>query len=349
MSETAGRTIPAFVIISGGARPASIARLLSSLATAGCPPSSEVLIVGRFDGPIPPGVRMLAASDLATEAAICAMRNQGIDATSGDPVVLLDDDVEFTPGWWAAMAASGATERFDIAGCRCLTPAGRRWYDWAWASREDPVCPPRLLDYKETSANAYVSGCFMMIRRRVLGAVRFDEQRMNHERDDVDFCHRAIDAGFTIGIIPAATVIHHLDPAGRSASDPASGSEAFAEGITLLRLDRHAEAIERFRMAAPTEGSRARYHEGVCLMELGRREEAKAAFAEVVVPGPGASGRSELRRIHYSAMYRLGVLCELEGREAEAHALYAGALAGFPEHHAAAEGLRRTANGAQTS
>src|SRR5262249_1639682 len=158
----------------------------------------------------------------------------------------------------------------------------RRWYDWSWASRLDPLCPPRLLDYRESSPNAYISGAFMAIRRRVFSAVRFDERRMNHERDDVDFCHRAIDAGFTIGIVPEATAIHHLEASGRSTADPGSGSAAYADGIALLRIERYAEALDRFREAAPSEGDRARYHEAVCLMELGRCGEAAAMLARVV-------------------------------------------------------------------
>jgi hypothetical protein len=329
-----------FVILSGGVRPRSVARLLASLADTGAAPR-EILIVGRHDGPLPDGVRLIPAPDLADRGAICEMRNRGIDASSGDPVILLDDDIEFTPEWYRTVAPAIASGRFDVAGCRCVTGTHRRWYDWNWASRRDPLCPPRLLDYGETSPDAYISGCFMMIRRRVFAAVRFDEGRVYCQRDDVDFCHRVVDAGFTLGVIPDATVIHHLEAEGRSV-DPASGSAAFAEGIALLRLDRHADALERFQRAAASEGVRARYHEGVCLMELGRHGEAAATLADVVADADGAALDGERRRIHYSALYRLAVLREREGRVHEAHQLYAGALRGFPEHRAAAEGHRRT-------
>ena len=331
-----------FVIISGGLRPDSVARLLISLASAGAP-AIEILIVGRYAGPLPEGVGLLSAPDLASRGAICAMRNRGIDATSGDPVILLDDDVEFTSGWYPAVAPAIVSRRFDVAGCRCVTSTGRRWYDWSWASRRDPSCPPRLLEYSDASPEAYVSGCFMMIQRRVFAKVRFDERRMNHQRDDVDFCHRAHDAGFTLGVIPEATLIHHLEPAGRSASDPASGAAVFAEGIALLRLDRHAEALDRFRAAA-SEGARAVYHEGICLMALKRRGEAAARFAAVVDAGQAIGLDEDRRRIHYGALYRLALLREQEGRVTEAHTLYAATLTGVPEHRAAAEGHRRTAS-----
>jgi glycosyltransferase involved in cell wall biosynthesis len=330
-----------FVIISGGVRPHSVARLLASLPRVDSV-MREILIVGRYDGSLPAGLRLVPALDLANRAAICAMRNLGIDATSGDPVILLDDDIEFTPEWYSASTPAIESRRFDVAGCRCVTATGRRWCDWSWASRSDPSCPPRLLEYAETSPNAYVSGCFMMIQRRVFRTVRFDERRMNHERDDVDFCHRAVDAGFTLGIVPEATVIHHLEADGRSASDPASGSSPFAAGIALLRLERHAEAIERFRQAAASEGIRARYHEGVCLMELDRHHEA-AAVLKGVVADAVSTDDLEGRRLHYSALYRLGVLSEREGRFHEAHRFYDATLIGFPEHRAAGEGSRRTA------
>ncbi len=36
------------------------------------------------------------------------MRNQGIDASSGDPVILLEGDIEFTPRWYSAAAPGQA-------------------------------------------------------------------------------------------------------------------------------------------------------------------------------------------------------------------------------------------------
>jgi hypothetical protein len=329
-----------FVVISGGVRPDSVGRLLASLPQRTAV-ATETLIVGRHDGPLPAGVRLIPAPDLANLGAICAMRNLGIDASSGDPVILLDDDIEFTPGWYSASAPAIASRRFDVAGCRCITGTGRRWYDWCWGSRRDPSCPPRLLDYGEASPNAYISGCFMMVQRHVFATVRFDEGRGYYQRDDIDFCHRAADAGFVLGSVPEATVIHHLEAGGRS-SGPASGSAAFGEGIALLRLDRYADAIGRFRAAA-AEGARARYHEAVCLMELGQRAEAEAALAAVVAEFEGKPLDDERRRLHYSAIYRLAVLHEQRGRLDQAHRLYAAALAGFPEHRAAGEGHRRTA------
>ena len=58
----------------------------------------------------------------------------------------------------------------------------------------------------------------MMMRAEVWEAVKFDENRRNYQHDDVDFCHRATDIGFSLKIFPNASVIHHMDPRGRDES-----------------------------------------------------------------------------------------------------------------------------------
>ncbi|MBF0171547.1 MAG: glycosyltransferase, partial [Nitrospinae bacterium] len=273
-------TSPAFVIISGGARPASLARLVTSLREQEGLVEPEIVIVG-VAAPLPDGARLVPLPDEARRAAICRMRNAGIDATCGDPVILLDDDMEFTHGWWAAFAPRLGTA--DILGCRVVTPAGARWYDWSWASRADPACPPRMMGYDETGPDAYLSGCFMAIKRAVFTRVRFDETRMNHQKDDVDFCHRAADAGFTLDVVPEATAVHHLDPSGRSASDPAAGPEAYAQGIHLFRLGRYDAALPLLeRGESPADPAPARYHRGLALAALGRRDEADLLLQETV-------------------------------------------------------------------
>jgi tetratricopeptide (TPR) repeat protein len=328
-----------FVVVSGGARPERVVRLVESLREQEGLPPAEFIVVGRHDGDLPDDARLLPAEKEAETAAICRMRNLGIGAAFGDPVVLLDDDMEFPPGWWEAMAPS--VGRFDLTGCRVVTPAGNRWYDWAWASRTDPACPPRMIGYDEIVDGVYISGCFMMIARPVFAKLLFDEARMNHQKDDVDFCHRAVDAGFTIGIVPGATAIHHLDPAGRSAADPAAGPEAFSQGIHLFRLKRYDEALPLLEKGEdPDNPVPARYHRGLALSATGRRAEARPLLEGVVAAAHPAGAD---RRLHYSAHYHLGLIAEGEGRVDDARRHFGVARDGMPEHVQAARAVDRLA------
>ena len=229
-----------FIIVSGGHRPESLQRLFDSIELQSVP-DCEIIVVGRNNGPAPAGAVYIDRPDLADSAAICSMRNLGLDAARHDTVILLDDDVEFTDGWFNAIRPRLCTG-YDMAGCRVITPAGERWYDWAWASRTDVTCPTRLADYDEVNNHIYIGGCFMMIRRHVFDEVRFDERLLNHQRDDVDYCRRVWEAGFKLTIFSEATVVHHLDPAGRNESDPASGPKLYSFAINLFRRGQWAEA-----------------------------------------------------------------------------------------------------------
>lgn len=338
-----GSMDPAFVIISGGARPASLRRLVRSVVSLSQGiPRRRIIVVGAHDGDLQDGVTYIPREDLARRAAICQMRNIGVDASEGDPVILLDDDVEFPPDWYEKIKER-LSRPFDLLTCRVLLPTGERWYDWSWGSRRDPLCPPRMLDYAEKSENVYISGCMMIIARRVFEKVRFDETLANHQRDDVDFCHRAADAGFGIDIFTGSYVIHHLEPAGRSEADPASGTADFSRAVYLYRLGRLAEALEIFDALGESDRVKAPYHGALCLIGLGRGAEAEKRL-NIAVENADLTDM-EQRRIYYRAHYRLGALLEGEGRLGEAAASYRGALAGMPEHHEAAMGLRRVMEG----
>lgn len=328
-----------FIVISGGERPASIARLFESIEKQAIP-DYEIIVVGRYDGPLPGKARLVNQPDLAEKAAICAMRNMGLDAAAGDPAILLDDDVELADGWYEAVK-DGLASDFDVASCRVVTPAGDRWYDWAWASRQDPSCPTRNLDYGDTNPNVYVSGCFMAIRRKVFKKTRFNENLMNHQRDDVEFCHRVWDEGFAVSHFPEAAAIHHLDPAGRSYSDPASGSRQYSLGIDLLRKKLFREAFDRFEAAAATEGPGARYHAALCLKELEAFDQAIARFEAVIAETKDVAGKDPAhKRLHYTSWFHIGDMLQLSGQTRRAAECYRKVVDGFPEHNEAAARLK---------
>lgn len=314
-------------------------RLLASILAQG-PCQSETIAVGRADN-LPQWVRLVGLPELADTAAICRMRNIGVAESSGDPVVLLDDDIELHPGWLDAIFSKLADVMWDIASSKVLGPSGERWYDWCWASRADHACPPRMLEYGETSPNLYISGCMMIIRRRVFDKVIFNENLMNHQRDDVDFCHRALDAGFKFTCFTDAVATHHLEPSGRSQSDPAAGSGGFPEAIFRFRKKDYAGALSI--LISLKDSPETLYHAALCLKNLGLTGKAAELFNKTVVLAD--NGEMKQRRLYYSALFHLGSLAENCGDMNSAAWYYAKALSGFPEHKEAAMGLERARRG----
>jgi len=56
----------------------------------------------------------------------------------------------------------------------------------------------------------YVSGCAMLVWRRVFEKIGLFDERYFLYFEDADFCLRAKKAGFKIAVEPKSTIIHHL-------------------------------------------------------------------------------------------------------------------------------------------
>jgi tetratricopeptide (TPR) repeat protein len=328
-----------FIVISGGKRPTAIARLFESVKAQGIP-DYEIIVVGELAGPLPPNCVYIERPELASTAAICAMRNIGIQAARGDPAILLDDDIELSPTWYRDIRAY-LDSGFDVAGHRVTLPNGKRWYDWNVASRADPLSPTLMIPYAHTGRDVYISGCLMIINRHVFEKVRFNENLLNHQRDDVEFCHRVWDAGFTIKFFETPSAVHYLEPSGRSQSDPASGPALLSEGIHLYRMGRYGEAIPLFEsvIASGTDNVKAVYHKGLCLMGMGDAQGAEASFKQVVQTASASD--KDTRRLYFTACFHLGAIYETAGNAGEARKMYETALTGMPEHRNASEGIKR--------
>lgn len=327
-----------FVIISGGARVESMGRLFRSIEKQGVS-GAQTVIIGDVKGLRHQTAIFINEPELARTAAICRMRNLGVEKSNGSVVVLLDDDIELADGWYESIKNRLGASSWDIAGCRVTGPSGGRWYDWSWASRQDPLCPPRMIEYGQTSQNLYISGCLMIIRRHVFDKVRFSENLYNHQRDDVDFCHRAIDAGFRFECWPEAVAVHHLEPAGRSEADPGAGSVGFAQAVYMFRKGAYTDAFQLFQKLP--QSAKVSYHRSLTLKKLGKLNEAAKQF-EKLLKALKVNDPNE-RRLYYSANFHLADIREKEGKPEEARRYYNETLFGFPEHHEAALGLLRVA------
>jgi GT2 family glycosyltransferase len=133
----------------------------------------------------------------------CALAwNQGVRASQGEWIVILNNDVIVAPAWLAGLIAFSEQERIDIA-----SPAIREGmlnydigpYARDFVSRMGGVARMGVAD-----------GICFMVRRRVFESVgAFDENFRIGQFEDADFFRRAAAAGFRLGTT-GRSFIHHF-------------------------------------------------------------------------------------------------------------------------------------------
>jgi len=327
------------IVVTGGRRPAALRALTRRLLAQG--QAWEVIIAGDWEAGAPRGLKVLPYPAEARAGAIGFLRNQGAEAARGGVLVFLDDDMELTPAWEAhapGLLGELGAGRAELGTCRVLGPNGRRWYDWSWASRSCPDAPPMLLPYGVRDRNGYLSGCCILARRDAWGAVRFREDLGYYEREDVDFSHRAQEAGQRIRVDPRAAVRHLLLPGGRRAGE----TDPLPQIQFLYRSGRLEEA--RRLLEARGEGLAPfvrGYTRGLFALFAGEAALARAALEGALGGGADAAGAGARAQCHY----RLGQAWLKLGCRREARGAFEAALALVPDHPFARFRLERLERG----
>jgi len=191
--------------------------------------------------------------------------NRGIAATSGAMVLVLNPDCVLPPGAIHALAAWLASHpRCGIAAPRILNPDGtveysaraypdsftflfnryslltRLWPGNPWSRRY------LLLDWDHASPRSvdWVSGAAMLVRRAAIDAVGGMDEAFFMFNEDVDWCRRMNDAGWSVDYVPDATAVHHIGASKGTVSN-------------RVILERHRGMIHYFRKhhrrAAPVD------------------------------------------------------------------------------------------------
>jgi GT2 family glycosyltransferase len=178
--------------------------------------------------------------------------NQGLAATSGRLVLLMNPDCRLTPG--AVDGLAGELDRFErcaIAGPRIVNPDGsvqgsaRGDPDMltglfgrsAWVRRLCPrfaVSRRNVVDLPETADSVevdWVSGACMLARRPALAQVGGFDERYFLYWEDADLCRRLRGRGFHIRYAPRVRAIHRVGQSSRTARSPAI--RAFHESAYL--------------------------------------------------------------------------------------------------------------------
>ena len=137
--------------------------------------------------------------------------NQGIKASKGENIILLNNDVIITPGAFDRLAAW--LETFDIVGCTTNYSAGiQRVQVPFYGSKEalNDVAEDWAEEHEGESLEVnWIIGFCMAFKREVYDKVGpFDESLWPCSGEEIDFCFRAREDGYRVGIANDVYVHH---------------------------------------------------------------------------------------------------------------------------------------------
>jgi O-antigen biosynthesis protein len=145
--------------------------------------------------------RVLTTSNRGLSAA----RTLGAGVADGEIVAYLDDDAAPDPHWLHFLAhAFLTTDHAAIGGPNLLPPRHgfvERCIDKAPGGAQQVLLTDELAEH--------IPGCNCAVRRACLEAINGFDPIFRAAGDDVDFCWRLQERGWTIGFAPGAVVWHH--------------------------------------------------------------------------------------------------------------------------------------------
>jgi GT2 family glycosyltransferase len=174
-----------------------------------------------------PGVHLIANTE---NRGFAAASNQGIRAARGEYVLLLNPDtVAGTESLARTVAYLERNPRLAVATCKVLRPDGRldpsckRQFPSLWDAFVRFVGLSRVfprvrlftrydahhLDEDTCQEVPLVDGCYMMMRRSALDDIGLLDERFFMYVEEMDWCRRAHEHGWTVGYDPSGTIVHH--------------------------------------------------------------------------------------------------------------------------------------------
>lgn len=166
--------------------------------------------------------------------------NQGIRASKGDYILLLNSDTEARKGTIQTMLAYlKSHQSINAATCRVelpdgsLDPACHRGFPTPWAActyflgLEHLFPHSKLFSHyhqgykdmtKEHSVDC-ISGAFFLIRKKVIDTVGLFDEAFFMYGEDIDWCYRIRQAGYAIGFYPFVSILHRKKQSGRAHED----------------------------------------------------------------------------------------------------------------------------------
>ncbi len=226
------RFLPAVIQCSGGAH--------IVVADNGSTDGSAAIIANEF-----PGIELI---EIPSNLGFCGGYNLALKKVKADYYVLLNSDVEVTPGWLSHLAK--VLEENPLAAAvqpKILSFHQRNFFEYAGAgggfidTLGYPFCRGRIFYSIEADTGQYndmrqifwASGAAMMVRAELFHAMGgLDEDFFAH-MEEIDLCWRLQRAGHQIWYEGKSTV-YHIGGGTLSANNPYKTYLNFKNGLSLL-------------------------------------------------------------------------------------------------------------------
>jgi GT2 family glycosyltransferase len=203
--------------------PRLLASCLRAIANRTAYPVREIVVVEhRLDNEASMG-RLLAKSHCVRVPYsgafdFSAMNNLGVQAASGEIIVLMNDDVEpVSADWLNELIAHAQRQETGVAGPRLLYPNGAIQHAGMVVGIMDGAGHPGRAGLESgawpwlryTRNVSAVTGACMAVRRSVFEELGGFDTAFPVNYNDVDFCLRARRAGYNVIYEPASVLRHH--------------------------------------------------------------------------------------------------------------------------------------------
>jgi glycosyltransferase involved in cell wall biosynthesis len=225
----------ASIVIPTRGRPAYLDAALASVAPQATDAGAELLVVDDGAGEETAAVAARHGARLIATGArhgANAARNAGVAASTGDPVIFLDDDVHVPAGWLASLldgvASTPGPEVFGGPIRAAIEPAPHS------CGREGPPITHLELGAQDRDTDL-VWSANMAIRRAALERIGPFDETIHGRGEEEDWERRYAAAGGRIRYLAAAGLDHRR--IGADARLPALSRAAYALGRTARRYD----------------------------------------------------------------------------------------------------------------
>ncbi len=157
--------------------------------------------------------------------------NLGAARTDGEYILFLNNDTEvITEDWIEAMLEEAQKPEVGPVGANLVFPDGSAQHHGIVIGMAGPAANVDATHYfgfgrVVRNVSAVTAAC-MMVRREVFDAIGGFDEEMAVAYNDVDFCLRALEAGYHVVYTPFATLYHH-ESATRGTFSPSENSALF--------------------------------------------------------------------------------------------------------------------------
>lgn len=206
-----------------------IVNLVAQLRERTSYPAYEIIVVDNGD--LRPAQRTALAAQGCRRMSfggptinIPAKLNQGVAASHGDYLLLLNDDIEVAdPNWLAGLMAHAIKPWVGVVGCKLLYPDGRIQHAGVVLVDGRPIHVCRKFDRRCRGSFhslavprnfSAVTGACMLTPRRVFDAVGGYDEAFPINYNDIDFCLKVRQAGWHI-VCEQRVELTHLESVSR--------------------------------------------------------------------------------------------------------------------------------------